>query len=188
MERRELDIIKKITEGEFHLFEEFVTQYYKKVYLICFGIVQNKEDAEDLTQEVFINAYSSLSKFKGGSTFSTWLYRISVNCSLELIRKRKRSPFFWKKETTKSEDQFYTIDSLNNTAENDLIKKDEEKILAAAIASLPQKQKIAIILSKYEKLSQKEIAQIMNLGEKAIESLLSRAKANLKKFFEINYR
>lgn len=184
MYTKEEEIVLRVTNGEYHLFEEIVNNYQNRVYTICLGILQNREDAEDAAQEVFINIYTSLHKFKGTSAFSTWIYRIAVNCSLEYLRKKKRSPQNNKIVNNGDDfDQLRTNGSIDSP-DKEAIRREEEQLLAKAISSLPEKQKIAIVLTKYRQLSQKEAAKVMKMGEKALESLITRAKNNLKKYIE----
>jgi RNA polymerase sigma factor (sigma-70 family) len=144
--------------------------------------VQNKEDAEDLTQEVFIEVFHSLEKFKQESSLSTWIYRITVNKSLDFLRKKNRKKRFgfmtslFHKETGEINFDKGHFDHPGILLE----KKENARILFEAIDLLSENQKTAFILFHVEELSQKEIAAIMNLSPKAIESLIQRAKTTLR--------
>ena len=158
-------------------------KYQKMVFRTCMGFVHNKDDAEDLTQDVFLQAYKSLSNFKGEAAFSTWIYRIAVNISLNKVRK---SPV---KIIMDQLDSFLGSDKGNKSPfsvaetespENILISREHTAWLNKALDSLPENQRTAIVLSKYDDLSQKEIAVIMNTSEGAVEALIQRAKKNLR--------
>ena len=158
-------------------------KYQPLVFRTCIGFVHDKDDADDLTQEVFIQAYQSLSRFRGNSAFSTWLYRIAVNASLNSVRRSSKNfivqrfnSLFGSEKT--SDIPFSQADA--DDPENILIRKEHVVRVQKAIDSLPENQRTAIILSKYDDLSQKEIAAIMNITEGAVESLLQRAKQNLR--------
>ncbi len=144
--------------------------------------MQNKEDAEDLTQEVFIEVFHSLEKFKQESSLSTWIYRITVNKSLDFLRKKNRKKRFgfmtslFHKETSEVNFDKGHFDHPGILLE----KKENARILFEAIDLLSENQKTAFILFHVEELSQKEIAAIMNLSPKAIESLIQRAKTTLR--------
>ena len=152
------------------------------VFNTALGIVQNAEDAEDVAQEVFIQVYESIHSFKGEAKFSTWLYRITITKSMDHLRKKKRKK------------RFAFIQSLfgmNNEVLHDppdfnhpgitLDNKEKAAILFKAIDRLPETQKIAFTLHKIEGLSYQEVSQIMNSTLSSVESLLHRAKNNLKK-------
>ncbi len=180
-EMNENELIKLILQGESDKFRIFVEKYRQMVFRTCMGFVHNKEDADDLTQEVFIQAYRSLPDFKMKSAFSTWLYRIAVNASLNKVRRSGRISFIDRIESLFGSDspgagQLFDTDD----PENIIIKKEHSQWLQRTLDSLPEKQRTAIALSKYDDLSQKEIAEIMKTSEGAVEALLHRAKKNLR--------
>jgi RNA polymerase sigma-70 factor (ECF subfamily) len=180
-------IVKEILNSNSQkAFVELVDRYQPLVVKTCRGFVASYADAEDLTQEVFIEVYQSLSNFRNESKLSTWLYRIAVNKSLNFVRKKKRE------SVLQSIDRFFTggnrgsqyfdiEENSNANPEKQIQKKEDKLILKQAINSLPDNQRIAFILSKYQDLSYKEIAEVMNVTVASVESLLFRAKANLQK-------
>ena len=179
----ENELIKLILQGERDKFRIFVEKYQQLVFRTCMGFVHNKEDADDLTQEVFLQAYQSLPDFKMKSAFSTWLYRIAVNASLNRVRKSSGTSFLQRLESlfgseNKTDWQLTAVDT--DDPENIIIRKEHSQWLQKALDSLPENQRTAIVLSKYDDLSQKEIAEIMNTTEGAVEALLQRAKKNLR--------
>lgn len=187
----ENELIKLILQGERDKFRIFVEKYQQMVLRTCMGFVHNKEDADDLTQEVFIQAYQSLPDFKMKSTFSTWLYRIAVNASLNKVRRSAGTSFFQRLESffgseNKMAGQLTASDM--DDPENIIIKQEHSQWLQKALDSLPENQRTAIVLSKYDDLSQKEIAEIMNTTEGAVEALLQRAKKNLREKLSENVR
>ncbi len=157
-------------------FDTIVHEYHKMVFRTAMGFVHNKEDAEDLTQEVFLKAYKRWDSFRGDSKVSTWLYRIAINCSLNFMNTPKAI-------FTQIEELFNiksTRATINNTPHHILEQKELKEKITKAVDSLPERQRTAFVLSKYEELSQKEIAEVMQLSEGAIEQLLVRAKTKLK--------
>lgn len=176
------EIIKSILLGNKDNFRLLVERYQNVVFRISMGFVHEKEEAEDITQEVFIRAWQSLTKFRGDSSFSTWLHRVTVNACLNNARKKKSKPFFNRISTffhIEASMQNDFIDDVGNAEEN-IIREEHNRLLKSALESLPQNQRVAIILSKYEDLPQKEIAAIMNISEGAVEALMHRAKENLR--------
>jgi RNA polymerase sigma-70 factor, ECF subfamily len=177
------EIIKLILLGDKEKFRILVEKYQQMVFRICMGFLHNKDDADDLTQDVFIQAYQSLSHFKGNSAFSTWLYRISVNNSLNKIRQSPLKRIFNRFENSsgnKNEKEIYPPVSDEENPEYILIHKEHFEWIQRVLETLPENQRTAIVLSKYDDLSQKEIAEIMNTTEGAVEALLQRAKKNLR--------
>jgi len=177
------ELIKLILNGDRDRFRILVEQHQQMVFRTCMGFVHNREDAEDLAQDVFVQAYRSLSGFKGESAFSTWIYRIAVNASLNKIRKSSRNSVFQRLDALFGQDRnkelSLPLDSPENPEEI-LIKEEYAVWIRKALDSLPDNQKTAVILSKYDDLPQKEIAEIMNLTEGAVVALLPRAKKNLR--------
>jgi RNA polymerase sigma-70 factor (ECF subfamily) len=172
-----IDDLKKGDEKAFRL---LVYQYQKMIFKTCIGIVHNADDADDVTQEVFIEAFHSIEKFRADSKISTWLYRIAMNKSLNFIRDHKRSKFFQSiglKSTPEIPDEEHNFDQPFEA----LQQKQRKMIMDAAIDSLPENQRTAFVLSKFDELSYKEIAEIMNISIPSVESLLFRAKQSLQK-------
>lgn len=178
------ELIDGILSGNQTYFKQLVNQYQSLVLNTCNSFLHNKTVAEDITQEVFIEVYLSLSKFKRESKLSTWLYRISANKSMNYIRDNKKNLFI------RSIENFFKIEkstkaqiSDNNNQNIDIEDEENKKIkrLHEVIERLPENQKIAFTLSKFENLSYKEIAEILNLSLLSVEGLIHRAKVNVQK-------
>ncbi len=166
-------------------FQSIVENLQEKVRNTCFRYVNNVEDADDIAQEVFIQVYESMTHFREESQISTWVYRIAVNKSLDFLRSNKRKKRFGQltslfRSTGDGEESVIEIPSYG-TPEQELEDKERKEILDRAISKLPDNQKTAIILSKYEGFSNKEITEIMNMSLSAVEALMHRAKKNLQK-------
>lgn len=172
---QESELIQSILNGHTADFTQLVKTYETAVFRMVMGFVHQKEDAEDITQEVFVKVYQSLDSFEGRSSFSTWLYRIAIHVSLSALQKRKRRKF-WSMAA-----ELLQLPSGNKDPEQELTEKSEKGLLRKAIDTLPEKQRMAFILSRYEELPQKEVALIMDISEGAVEQLLLRARENLKK-------
>nr|WP_321353490.1 sigma-70 family RNA polymerase sigma factor [uncultured Draconibacterium sp.] len=178
------DIIEQLKQGSEPAFKKLVDTHQKLVVNTCYGLVQNREDAEDIAQDVFVEVYRNINKFRADAKLSTWLYRIAVNRSLNHIRDNKKHKWFHSfgdevAEKNRELLQAKTADS--DEPEYDLENKQRAIILKEAINSLPQNQKVAFTLSKYEELSYQEIAEVMDLSVSSVESLLFRAKKGLQK-------
>ncbi len=171
-------------------FRQMVEQNKDKVVNTCFGFVHQKEDAEDIAQDVFIEAWLSYHKFRGEASLSTWLYRIAVNKSLDALRKQKTKKYIGLFKTLLQLGG-EAVDKIKHTEPDPLQQIEQyerEQALYKALDKIPVNQRIAITLSKFEDLSMKEIAGVMETSESAVESLLSRAKVSLRKHLDDYYK
>ena len=181
----EQELIQKIKEKDEAAFKYLVDTYQDKVYNTALGIVQNAEDAEDVAQEVFIQVYRSIHSFKGEAKLSTWLYRIATTRALDLLRNRKskkRAGIIQRLFGDGNEPIFEIPDFHHPGVALD--RKENAAKLFRAISQLPENQKIAFTLHKLEDLSYQEVSEVMSTSVPAVESLLHRAKQNLKKILE----
>jgi len=178
----EKDIIHQLKSGNEEAFRVLVDSYKDRIYNLCYGYVRNESDAEDLVQEVFIEVYRSVNNFSENSGIGTWIYRIAVNKALEMIRKAKRKKrwgyvfsLFGKEESVGDvhKDEVHPGVMLEN--------KERAGVLFSKIDELPEKQKTAFLLHKVEGQSYAEIAGIMHTTVSSVESLLHRAKTNLRR-------
>lgn len=158
------------------------------VFNTALGLVQQLEDAEDVAQEVFVQVYQSINAFKGESRFSTWLYRITVSKSLDHLRKKKRKKrfAFVKNLFGEKNEVLEQLPDFNHPGVA-LENKEKAALLFESIRQLPENQRIAFSLHKVEGLSYQEISDVMNVTIPAVESLMHRAKINLRKSLEIYY-
>lgn len=182
------ELIAQLQQGDEQAFKKLVDEWQDMVYNTVLGIVQNADDADDITQEVFIQVYQSVSSFKGDSKFSTWLYRITVSKALDHEKKKKRKKRFGFVQSLfggQEEEQFHPVEFDHPGVE--LEKKERAGELFNALKQIPDKQRIAFTLHKLEGQSYQEVAEIMNTTLYAVESLIGRAKANLKKELEKYY-
>ncbi len=185
----ELDLIQQLRAGDEGAFKLLVANYQDLVYNTALGVVQNSEDAEDVAQEVFIQVYRSIDQFKGDARLSTWIYRITTTKALDHIRSRKR-----KKRFAFITSLFGPNDELVHEPVDfqhpgvTLDRKEQAALLFRMIDQLPENQKVAFTLHKTEELSYQEIADVMQLSVSAVESLLFRARQNLRKLLEKYYQ
>lgn len=177
------EFIERLFRGEENAFRELFMGYGDRVYNTILSIVQNKEDAEDLSQEVFITIYKTIRSFRKDSKLSTWVYRISVNRSLEFLRNKKRKKRFSFLKSLDEDENTFEIPDFDHPGVA-LENKELSRELFKAINALPENQKTAFVLSQIEVLSYKEISEVMDLTIPSVESLLFRARQNLKKLLE----
>jgi RNA polymerase sigma-70 factor, ECF subfamily len=163
------------------LFKSLVAEHQEMVINTCYRFVFNREDAEDLAQDVFVEVFRSLEQFREEAKLSTWIYRIAVTKSLDHLRRLKRKKRFSSLKrmigvTDPSEEIATPV--TDNPAEV-LSESERAAILQDALNSLPDSQKTAFLLSKQEGYSNQEIADILKTSVSAVESLVHRAKKNL---------
>ncbi len=161
-------------------FEKLYNQYSILVYNLALNYLQNIEDAEEITQDVFIQINNSLSKFKEKSSLKTWIYRITINKCLDFIKHKKSQKRFFI-FGKKSQNEF-EIENVSNFEHPGILleNKEKSKLLFEIINELGENQKTAFLLSKVDGLSNPEISEIMKLSISSVESLVFRAKSTLK--------
>lgn len=163
-------------------FSEIYHIHKDLVYNLALHYCQNKEDAEEITQDVFVSIHQKISTFKHEAELKTWIYRITINKSLDFIKAKKRHKRSFFFSALKIDDP-ETVNSLSNFDHPGVLLEYKQSIakIFSCINQLPEKQKTVIILLKIEQKSQAETAGIMNTSTKAVESLYQRAKKNLEK-------
>jgi RNA polymerase sigma-70 factor, ECF subfamily len=179
----EQDLINGLKQNSQQAFRLLLERYQEMVVSTCFHFLRDYDDAHDIAQDVFIEVYRSVNKFRQDAAISTWLYRIAVNKSLNHLRKQKARKFF-----LPIENLFTSEASIKNLAEPDFTKPIEKEaeytaranMLHTAIDALPANQKTAFTLHKFSELPYKEIAEVMDVSLSAVESLIHRAKRNLQ--------
>lgn len=182
-------IIAKLRTGDEQTFRELVDQFRDRVFNTALGLLQHHENAEDVTQEVFIEVFRSVAGFRGDCSISTWIYQITVQKALEHIRtgsRRKRSGIMIS--------LFGNEDRVNLSANAPfyhpgvlLENKERSAILFRAISLLPVNQRTAFVLHKVEGLSQSEISRIMDTSVSSVESLIVRARRKLRQLLSDYY-
>jgi RNA polymerase sigma-70 factor (ECF subfamily) len=178
----DFEIVNRIKSGEEDAFRQLVEDQQNFVLNTCLRFVHVTEIAEDITQEVFIEVYKSINSFRGDSKLSTWIYRIAVTRSLDYLKMMKRKKRFTKLKSIFGDDgESIEISSNASIPDGKIENEGRIKILNWAMDSLAENQRVAFTLSKYEEMSYKEIAEIMGTTVSAVESLIHRAKSNLKK-------
>lgn len=180
----ETEIIQKLQKGNESAFRHLVETYQQRVYNVCFGMLHNTNDAEDVAQEVFIEVHRSIHKFRADAKISTWLYRIAVNRSLNFIRDNKKHKWFKSFDDvvrTKNTELPKLHENHFEDPEYEFEKQQRANVLHEAINTLSENQKTAFSLNKYDDLTYQEISEVMNLSVSSVESLIHRAKKNLQK-------
>lgn len=174
----DIELINSVKEGNLKAFNLLVRKYQKRVYLLIRKMVLNHDDADDITQEVFIKLYSSINEFRGESKFFTYLYRIAVNYSLNHLVKHKKTLL----RTGNIEDS--NIPSKDLKADELIDARQKTLLLEKAIGSLPEQQRAVFNLRYYENLSYEEISQIMNKSTGGMKANYFHAVKKIEKFLK----
>jgi RNA polymerase sigma-70 factor (ECF subfamily) len=178
------DLIKELIDKQPQAFRQLIEKYQRLVFNACYNLTRSTQDAEDITQEVFIEVYESVHQFRHESKLSTWLYRVAVNKSLNHLRKNRMKNMLHSIEQFFKNDNGAQLDIEDPSAANTPYSIDyteRSQVLMKAINSLPENQRIAFTLNKYDELSYQEITEIMGISLSSVESLIHRAKLNLQK-------
>lgn len=161
-------------------FQNIYNQYHILVYNVSLNYLQNIEDAEEITQDVFVQIHHSFQNFAEKSSIKTWIYRITINKCLDYIKhKSSKKRFFIFGSKSQNETEYLNASNFEHPGIL-LENQEKSKVLFATINELPENQKNAFILSKMDGLSSPEISEVMQLSVSSVESLIFRAKANLR--------
>lgn len=166
--------IDAIINGDCKAFAELIDRYKYMVFTLAMKILKNKEESEEVAQDVFVKVYQAIKTFKGDSKFSTWIYKIAYYRSLDYLKKQKRSL----KTSSIDSDFTYDLPSIENTL--DALEVDErKKIIKSAIDNLAEDDAVVITLHYFEELSLKEIAKIMGIEANTVKVRLFRSRKRL---------
>lgn len=187
----EKEFIQALKSRDSLAYSKLIDDFQDKVFGTCISFVPNKEDAEDIAQEVFLEVFNSIDKFKGKSKLTTWIYRITTNKCLEFIRKRNTKKRFAFLQSITGNilplDKTTYFTEINHPGIQ-LENKELNETLFKAINSLPESQSVMFTLHKIDGKSYDEIAEITNKSLSSVESTMFRAKKNLKSILENYYK
>jgi len=181
---REYDLllVAKAQTGDLDAFDSLTVKYRQRLLSVIYNMTSNREDAADLTQEAFLKAFRSIGRFKGKSSFFTWLYRIGVNVTLSHLQKNKSRRFYSFEnlsEEVNQETAFEVLASRSKTDRPTLLNELQEK-LNEALQKLSNKHRTIVVLFEIEGLSHKQISEIMKCSEGTVRSRLHYAKQQLQ--------
>ncbi|MFQ5664983.1 MAG: sigma-70 family RNA polymerase sigma factor [Candidatus Binatia bacterium] len=186
MERSDRELVRESRRGDKEAFRELVERYQRKVVSVALGMVHNREDAIDIAQETFVRAFENLAKFKGESSFYTWLYRIVVNRAIDFQRRERRHPTIgWEEENGPGG----AGEGYEETLKKERLEDPYQQVhaheigdrVSEAINELTPDHKAVILLREVEGLSYEEISRVMQCSKGTVMSRLHYARKKLQK-------
>ncbi|MBI3780838.1 MAG: sigma-70 family RNA polymerase sigma factor [candidate division NC10 bacterium] len=180
----DLDLVRRIKEGERSAFERLVERFQNRVYCLALRISRNPQDAEEITQDVFLTIYQKIGTFEARSAFSTWLYRIATNAALMKIRSRRAQnelaiedllPQF-----TEEGHHCFPVADWGDDPEHHLLDQEGREMLKSAISALPPDYQVPVLLRDVEGLSNTEAAEVLGVSVPAVKARLHRARLVLR--------
>jgi len=172
----EAALIEACLAGRSGAFDLVVERHRRSVYQLCWRFVGNHEDANDLSQDIFLRAYKGLRSFRGQSSLATWLYRIGVNVCLNRVSAKASL-----EKVTEAIDDRQFVDSRSESPSERLLKEERGARVRAAIAELPRRQRATLILRMYHEMSHQEIAAVLGSSVGTVKANFFHALGNLKK-------
>ena len=166
------ELVERVVNGEQHLYEQLMRKYNSRMYRIGMSIINDDNEAEDIMQTAYINAYRQLKSFQGRSSFATWLTRILI---YEALLHKKRNLKLQKVLMEKPDNDYH-----NDTPLNGLMNKELKGLIESAVAKLPEKYRMVFVMREIQEMSTTETMEALNLGESNVKIRLSRAKEMLR--------
>lgn len=187
--RSDLDLIEDFRKGDQSAFEELLSRYSNKVFSLASRLTRNTEDAEEVLQDVFVTVHRKIAGFEGKSSFSSWLYRVTVNAAFMKLRKRRQDPAVPLEDIVQ---QSYPVAALKSPeaayVDSQTIRNEMLEALEVAIRKLPDDYRPVFVLRDVDGLTSREVGRILNLTVPAVKSRLHRSRLMLRRrlsrFFE----
>lgn len=176
-------VMLRVKAGDESAFDYLVQKYRRPLVSFMYRMARNTAVAEDLAQEVFLRVYRSRSSYQASAKFTTWLYRIATNLAVNHARDtRKERPEVTVSLDEPDEETGMTLDVADSTmtAEQTLLRRERMKAIRSKVEALPERQKLAVLMHKYQQMDYKQIAEVLKLSESATKSLLFRAYEALR--------
>lgn len=176
-------LVGRAREGDYASYEELIRRHQRKIYALVYNMTSNKEDAEDMVQDVFVKAFASLKNFKGDSSFYTWVYRIAVNRTINFLKKRKRNPDLSLDDMDQAieRDPAYVELRARESPVRDAGLSELQKKLNEALQTLSEKHRTVVVLHDIQGVPHEEIARMIGCSEGTVRSRLFYARQHLQR-------
>jgi RNA polymerase sigma-70 factor (ECF subfamily) len=180
------ELLQRCRENDPDAFELLVKTYQNKIINIAYGMLADREDAYDVAQEVFVKLYRKIGSFTGAAALDTWIYRITVNASLDELRKRGRRVRTVPIALKIDDEEEYDLPIADEKAspENIALSNERRREILGAVSKLSEKYRSVLILREFEDLEYEQIAQVLGISVGTVKSRLSRARENLRNLLE----
>ena len=169
-------LLQKAQEGDRTAFEALITLHSPRVFNLALGYTGRHHDAEEITQTVFWKVWNALPQFRGGASFSTWLYRLTLNACTDHYRREKKR----RGDLSLDDPDLAPLRDTAPSPEEILLQREEQAILRKALAELPEQHRVILVLREMDGLDYKEIAQVLDLEMGTVKSRLARARRALR--------
>lgn len=173
------DLVARAKRGDDAAFEQLVAAHEKKIYALCLRMCGNEEDAQEAAQDAFLSAWSGLPSFREDAAFSTWLYRLAINASTDILRRQKRTGAG---VSLDDEEVFLEIEDTSPTPEQALEQKEAAKLVSEALEALPPEYRQVLILREVQGMSYQEISDITLLELGTVKSRISRGRTLMRNY------
>ncbi|HIY72947.1 MAG TPA: sigma-70 family RNA polymerase sigma factor [Candidatus Intestinimonas merdavium] len=179
----EQELVARARRGDETAFEALVTENEKRIYNLCRRLTGNQEDAAELTQEAFLNAWRGLGRFQGESSFSTWLYRLATNACIDFLRKEKRRQSLSMTVSLDDEEEARQVELPDEryAPEGALERAEARRAVAEGLERLTLEHRQVLVMREIHGLSYAEIGQVLGLEEGTVKSRIARARGALRK-------
>ena len=179
----EQELVARARRGDESAFEALVTENEKRIYNLCRRLTGNQEDAAELTQEAFLNAWRGLGRFQGESSFSTWLYRLATNACIDFLRKEKRRQSLSMTVSLDDEEEARQVELPDEryAPEGALERAEARRAVAEGLERLTLEHRQVLVMREIHGLSYAEIGQVLGLEEGTVKSRIARARGALRK-------
>jgi len=184
MEESDAGIVAQVLAGDRDAFRVVVERHSHSLFRLAYRMTGNEQDAEEVVQETFLRAYRRLNRFEARSSFSTWLYRIAVNCSLDFSRKRRQLDERQLAPNPELPDPVESLASTDPSADRLVMSAEVRRKVEATMNELTEKEKAAFVLRHYEGMSIEEVARAMGLRANAAKNNIFRAVQKLRRALE----
>jgi RNA polymerase sigma-70 factor (ECF subfamily) len=175
----DVELMGRIRDGDFAAFEELIEIHQRSVIGTVAKMLGNPSEAEDIAQQVFIRVWKSAARYEPQAKFTTWLFTITRNLVFNEVRRRQRKPTVSMQEREETTHRVVE-DVQGSSPDEELLRSEMEAAIDRAIAALPEKQRLAVVLRRYEEMPYEEIGVVLSMSVPAVKSLLFRARAQLK--------
>jgi len=188
LSERDLDwaVVQRVQAGNVGAFDQLVQKYREHIFSVVYNMTSNREDASDLTQETFIKAFQAIGRFKGKSSFFTWIYRIAINTTMTFLKKRSRRRYISYEninEEVSTTEIFESLTAKTRTEKGALVQELQEK-LNDSLQKLSPKHRTVVVLHEIEGLGHAEIAEITKTSVGTVRSRLHYAKQQLQSYLK----